>query len=316
MNLTHLTIGLTKKILKTTATQTAENYSYYHSSNKVMDKYIRNIRAMNKATAYEYHFRLTTFQNFITNDYKTTLDNLIMEIRERREDPYDILSNYVIYLQNNSNISPATLKARIITAKNFLESHDVDMSPRKSKLRVKIPKVMRKSKEALSKEDITDILNACSDIRLKTYVMLLAATGFRAVEALLIRMKDLHLEAQPAKIFVRGEYTKTKTDRCIFLTEEVAAQLKQWLEYKYRSRRVCHKDNRTEKTITEYRTPERNYNDLVFAVYQDREKRDPGMIYYNLARSFGKTLDRMGRDTREDGNERRRHITLHSLEDL
>jgi hypothetical protein len=90
-----------------------------------------------------------------------------MEIREHREDPYDILSNYVIYLQNNSNISPATLKARIITAKNFLEYHDVDMSPRKSKLRVKIPKVMRKSKEALSKEDITDILNVCSDIRLK-----------------------------------------------------------------------------------------------------------------------------------------------------
>ena len=139
------------KTLKTTATQTTQNYSFSHSSNKVMDKYIRNIRAMNKATAYEYHFRLTTFQNFTTNDYKTTLDNLIME-REHREDPYDILSNYVIYLQNNSNISPATLKARIITAKNFLEYHDVDMSPRKSKLRVKIPKVMRKSKEALSKE--------------------------------------------------------------------------------------------------------------------------------------------------------------------
>ena len=145
--------------------------------------------------------------------------------------------------------------------------------------------------------------------------MLLAATGFRAVEALLIRIKDLHLEARPAKIFVRGEL-KTKTDRHIFLTEEVAAQLKQWLEHKYRSRRVYYKDNRTEKTITEYRTPERNYNDLVFPVYQDREKRDPVMIYYNLARSFGKTLDRMGRDTREDGNERRRHITLHSLEDL
>jgi len=77
---------------------------------------------------------------------------LIIEIRERREDPYGILSNYVIYLQNNSNISPATLKARIITAKNFLEYHDVDMSPRKFKPKVKIPKVMRKSKEALSKE--------------------------------------------------------------------------------------------------------------------------------------------------------------------
>ena len=59
--------------------------------------------------------------------------------------------------------------------------------------------------------------------------MLLAATGFRAVEALLIRIKDLHLEARPAIIFVRGDL-KTKTDRHIFLTEEVASQLKQWLE--------------------------------------------------------------------------------------
>jgi integrase len=267
MILTYLTIGSTKKILKTTATQRAQNYSFSQSSDKVMDKYIRNIRAMNKATAYEYHFRLTTFQNFVTNDYKTTLDNLIMKIKEGHEDPYDILSNYVIYLQNNSNISPATLKTRIITAKNFLEYYDVDISPRKFKLKVKVPRVIRKSKEALSKEDITDILNACSDIRLKTYVMLLAATGFRAVEALSIRIKDLHLEARPAKIFVRGEFTKTKTDRHIFLTEEIVAQLKQWLEYKYRGRRVCYKNNRTEKTITEYRTPERNDNDLIFAVY-------------------------------------------------
>ena len=37
------------------------------------------------------------------------------------------------------------------------------------------------------------------------------------------------------------------------------------------------------------------------------------MIYYDLARSFGKTLDRMGRGTREDGNERRRQIILHSF---
>ena len=51
-----------------------------------------------------------------------------------------------------------------------------------------MPKVIRKSKEALSKEDIIDILN---DIRLKTYVMLLAATGMRATEALSIRFKDL-----------------------------------------------------------------------------------------------------------------------------
>jgi integrase len=282
---------------------------------KVLDKYIRNISAMNRRSAYEYYGRLTTFQDSIRNDYKMTLDNLIIELKDGREDPYDILSNYILYLQNSYDISSVTLKGRVITAKNFLEYYDVDISPRKFKLKVKIPKVIRKNKEALSKEDVIDILNACSDIRLKTYVMLLAATGFRAVEALSIRIKDLHLDSRPAKIFVRGEYTKTRTDRYIFLTEEVAAQLKQCIEYKYRSRRVCYKDDRElkGKTITEYRTPARNDNDLVFAVYQDREKPDPRMIYFDLARSFAKTLDRMGKGTREDGNGNRRQITLHSF---
>jgi hypothetical protein len=39
--------------------------------------------------------------------------------------------------------------------------------------------------------------------------MFLAAGGFRAVEALSVRVKDLDLEAKPAYVFVRGEYTKT-----------------------------------------------------------------------------------------------------------
>jgi integrase len=266
---------------------------------------------MNKRTAYEYYTRLITFQDLIRNDYKITLDNLIIDLKDGRQDPYDVLSNYIAYLQNRYNISSGTLKTRIITAKNFLEYYDVDISPRKFKLKVKIPKVIRKNKEALSKEDVIDILNACSDIRLKTYVMLLAATGFRAVEALSIRIKDLHLGSHPAKIFVRGEYTKTKTDRYVFLTEEVVVQLKQWMEYKYRTRRICYKAQ--GKTITEYRTPDRNDNDLVFSVYQDREKPNPGTMYYNLAGYFGKTLDRMGKGTREDGNGKRRQITLHSF---
>ena len=286
-----------------------------HPESPAIDKYIRSIRAMNKRTAHEYYLRLNNFQDFVIHSYKATLDNIIRKANEGLEDPYEILSGYVAYLQTSYNISASTLKGRVITAKNFLEYYDVDISPRKFKLKVKMPKVIRKSKEALSKEDIINILNGCSEIRLKTYVMLLAGTGLRAVEALSIRIKDLNLESRPAKIFVRGEYTKTKTDRYVFLTEEVVNQLKQWLEYKYRTRRVCYKDiNIVGKTISEYITPEKNDNDLVFAVYQDREHGDPKTLYFDLAKSFGKTLDRMGKGLREESNNnRRRQITLHSF---
>ena len=182
------------------------------------------------------------FQDFIINSYNATLDDIVQKINEGSENPYDILSGYVTYLQTNYNISTLTIKTRVVTAKNFLEHYDVDISPRKFKLKVKMPKVIRQSKEALSKDDVADILNACSDIKLKTYVMLLAATGLRATEALSIRIKDLDLKSNPAKVFVRGEYTKTRTDRMVFLSEEITHQLISWLSYKYRTRRVSYKD--------------------------------------------------------------------------
>ena len=270
---------------------------------------------MNRRTAYEYYTRLTGFQDFLTNNYNATLDDIITKINQGSEDPYDILSGYVTHLQTNYNISTLTIKTRIITAKNFLEYYDVDISPRKFKLKVKIPKVVRQSKEALSKEDVAEILNACSDIKLKTYVMFLAATGMRASEALSVRIKDLDLKSSPAKVFVRGEYTKTRTDRTVFLTQEITQQLVSWLNYKYRTRRVCYNDKQTGKTITENRTPEKEDTDLIFALYQSREAPNPKNLYFEFAKSFARTLDSMGKGDREDGggSYRRREITLHSF---
>lgn len=54
----------------------AAKNSLSDASSKVLDKYIRNIRAMNERSAYEYYTRLTTF-----HDYKITLDNLIIDLK-------------------------------------------------------------------------------------------------------------------------------------------------------------------------------------------------------------------------------------------
>jgi integrase len=280
------------------------------SGNDAISKYIRNVSMMNKSTASEYLVRLNYFKAFIKRKFGfSNIDIIIKKIKRGNLDAYDLLSEYSLHLQN-CGISPLTLKQRIITVKNFFEYHDVDINPRKFKFKVKLPRPVRKNKEALSKEDIINILNACSDIRLKTYVMFLAVGGFRAVEALSIRIKDLDIQSSPVKVFVRGEYTKTKTDRVIFLTDEVAHQLNLWLNYKYRTRRVCYKD---QKIITEYRTPNKDDTDLIFAVHQSKIKPDPSSLYTNMVRSFAKTLDRMGKGSREDGNANRRQITLHSF---
>ena len=215
--------------------------------------YVDNISIMNKSTAHEYLMRLNSFRNFISVSYngRLTVDKIVAKIRKGSEDPYTVIRRFAAFLQQTNNISNSTLKYRIVTLKNFLEFYDIDISPRKFKLKVKLPKVVRKTKEALSKEDVIDILNACSDIRLKTYLMLLASTGMRPVEALSIRVKDLGLKSNPSRLFVRGEYTKTRSDRTIFLTQELDNQLSSWLSYRYRKRRICYSEN--GKTVTQYR---------------------------------------------------------------
>jgi integrase len=91
------------------------------------------------------------------------------------------LSGFVVYLQQDESIrNPNTIRHFIMTARNFLEYHDIEISPRKFKLRIRLPKAVVRRKEAIGKEEIREILLKCSDIKLKTYVMLLAATGMRA----------------------------------------------------------------------------------------------------------------------------------------
>lgn len=146
--------------------------------------------------------------------------------------------------------------------------------------------------------------------------MLLAATGMRASEALNIRVKDIDFDKNPATLYVRKENTKTRIDRLIFLTDEVTNQINAWLKYEHRTRRICYQDKDdagNRKTFTEYRTPIIQKTDLLFSVHQNDKPSDPSSLYAELSTAFGKTLDRMGKGDREDGNERRRQITLHSF---
>ena len=210
--------------------------------------YFENTNIMNKSTAEEYLNRLRIFNAYLNKEHDgITIETFLEKIKDGTIDTYTILSKFSAD-QKNYNISATTIKQRVVTIKNFFEYHDIEVSPRKFKLKVRLPKSVRKNKEAISKEEIADILNHCSDIKLKTYVMLLAATGMRASEALNIRVKDIDFEKHPTELYIRGENTKTKTDRTVFLTEEATHQLDAWLKYKYRTRRVCHqiKDDNEE----------------------------------------------------------------------
>jgi integrase len=304
---------------RTQTTETNNSIPKYKIQSELLQKYIRSVSIRNEATATQYYLRLSLFEKFLKIEHSTNIDRFVQKLQNGEYDPYDILNDYCVFLQNNYNLSSITFRDKIITVKTFLEYNDIEISPRKFKLKVRFPKSVLRNKEAIDKGDIVKILNGCSDLRLKTYVMLLASTGLRATEALSIRLKDLDIittatnsNNSPVKLIIRGQYTKTKVDRYVFLTREVLEQLKIWLDYKYRKRRICYKDKETGKTITEYREPEKKQNELIFSLNQT-DKPKPRTLYINLVAIFEKTLDRIGMGSREDGNEIRRAITLHSF---
>jgi integrase len=299
-------------LINRVTTNSKQLTKYNTPSSESLEKFIKSVTVRNKRTAVQYNFRIALFEKFVKEKYKISLDELLKKIKRTEYVPYDVLNDYCIFLQNNYNIASVTFRDRIITVKNFFEYNDIEISPQKFKLKVSFPKTIFRHKKAIDKEDIIKILNGCYDLRLRTYVMLLASTGLRATEALSIRLKDLDITSEPAKLIIRGEYTKTKVDRYVFLTKEVKGQIKIWLDYKYRTRRISYKDKDTGRGITEYRTPEKKPYGLIFSINQT-DKSKPEFLYITLGAIFAKTLDRIGIGNREDENEIRRKITLHSF---
>src|SRR5215203_4088734 len=98
-------------------------------------------------------------------------------------------------------------------------------------------------------------------------------------------------------------------------------QFKKWLDFKYRTRRICYKDKNTGKIIDEYKTPENNHTDLVFSMRSSNKDKENNILirsrpqnnYCHMVSLFDRTLDRNGMGSREESNETRRAITLHSF---
>jgi integrase len=303
-------------------------------------KYIKNVEQANEGTAAQYEYRLSKFEKYIVAAYKeqhqqqqelTTLEHVINELKSgnhNKIDPYDLLSGFVVYLEEHEGIeNPNTIRYFIITARNFLEYNDIEISPRKFKLKVRLPKPVIRHKEAISKEEIREILLKCSDIKLKTYLMLLASTGMRATEALALRHKDFDFDDEnnsknnrQAFVRIRGEFTKTRTDRYVFLTMEMVEQCKAWTDFKYRRRRITKaintaggSSNDSDKSVSYWLEPKPSPDDLVFAMPRKRKRSNLRGLYIHMNEEFANTLDRIGFGNREDGNERRREITFHSF---
>jgi Phage integrase family len=142
----------------------------------------------------------------------------------------------------------------------------------------------------------------------------LASGGMRASEALAIRECDIDFSdinfadpsdrTNPAGIRIRKEYSKTRTERRIFISNEAARYLHEWIEWKYR-------DRTAERKYYSLKNRVRSENDLIFSTVNAT---DPYGIYFKMSVEFQKLLETAGLASRkEDGVYKRRKVTFHSF---
>jgi integrase len=282
-----------------------------------------------KRTAIVYSIPLEYLNRFIQQNYKGYDIQTILPLVKRSEqvkgegdivvdyDIYKLLNSFVTYLQNGTkngaDLTSKTIDNYMISARSYFQYNDIDISPAKFKYKISMPPIYREDEQAIDSTDIKEILNHCSIRRLNAYLLVLASGGMRAVEALAIRECDIDFSlinfadrtdrSEPAKIRIRKEYAKTRTERYIFISNEAARYLHDWIEWKYRDR---HAENKNLQNKI------RNPDDLVFSTTSNK---DPNAIYFKVLLEFQKLLARIaGLESRkEDGVYKRRKVTFHSF---
>jgi integrase len=283
-------------------------------SSPAFEKYIGSLATMSESTSKTYRRRLYPFVDYIEKVLKSSPDILVADIRSQKQDPYDVLSSYLSYVKKELKVSDNYLRDLMVTTRAFLEFHKIFFNERQLRATIRMPKPVRRNKEPIDKNDVITILQNIHDPSLKLYALMLASTGMRAKEALSLRLRNLDLESDPGKIHIEAEFTKTRTDRFVFMTNELKKAVQGYLKHKYAPKIMRLVD---EKTKTRKRTRfqlQQSPEDLLFAPYNLEEKREPHIntLYVYSTVKLNRIIDEIG-TWRRERHSGFREVTRHTF---
>lgn len=168
------------------------------------------------------------FRKFLQEKYNCNEIQLTTRIQNQELDVYNILNEYAIFL-DKKGVKPKTIRLWFTVVKGYLTHLQVEVFSEKCKQRVKLPKVRRVKKEALTKEILVKLLRNL-DAKLETAVLVAISSGMRVGEISGLTLADIEFNHEPVKINVRAETSKSREDRETYLTNEASEALKDYLK--------------------------------------------------------------------------------------
>ena len=175
---------------------------------------------------------------------------------EERDYSKDLLNFAVSF----NGTPPKSAKTYFASVKEFLFYNNIEIPYRDLKnIKRKIPKGNARTEEHdLDIATITQIIEHM-DIKGKALILFLGSSGMRIGEALQIELDDINIEAVPALINIRGEYTKTGVQRYTFISKEAKTILEEWL--KVRDSYLVSAQNRNKGFIEKGKAKEKSLDD-------------------------------------------------------
>ena len=167
------------------------------------------------------------FRKFLKENYNCNEIQLTQRIEKEELDVYKVLNDYVIFL-DKKGAKPKTIRLWFTVVKGYFTHLQVEVFSEKCKQRVKLPKVRRVKKEALTKEILIKLLRNL-DAKLETAVLVATSSGMRIGEIACLTLNDIEFNQDPVKINIRAETSKSREDRETFLTNEASEALKDYL---------------------------------------------------------------------------------------
>lgn len=135
------------------------------------------------------------------------------------------------FLASLNGRAPKTVKMKIAAVRSFLVENDVEFSQKFwRRLRKKIRGSRALTLDKVPSNSELRKLVMHMPIHGKALYLLLPSSGLRIGEALQLKRNDLNLKGKPAKINVRGEYTKTGNSRVTFASREAKEAIEEWLK--------------------------------------------------------------------------------------
>lgn len=200
-------------------------------------------------------------------EYEKLAERYFKEDRNHFED----LLRFVVSLNSSP---PIGARAKIAAVKEFLTYYGVEFTQKQLKI---LSTKMSKGKTGRTAEKDIDIdilrkIITHMDLKGRALVLVLVSSGMRIGEALQVRLSDVDLSKTPAKIIVRGEYTKSGDTRTVFISREAKEALEEWL--KVRDNYLKSAKNRNKGLVKKAEAKEKSTDDDRVFPFSDRNVRE------------------------------------------